>query len=151
MISLLTHVRSVHVDEVYPHMGRRQTTKYKIGPVGLAHLDAVNYDDCFLVVPIFGQMKDPSKTRHPAYITAQRHVHTSDSKFNHIFTDEVVLFTPRGALRPVCLGCPRHILHVQGKCEIGGQFCYDSLSLTLEKEEDEQLSSDDSQLDTLSA
>jgi hypothetical protein len=103
----------------------------------------------FLVVPILTHAVEPYGSRHPAYFTAQRHVKSNENKFSEIFTDEVVLFTKKGPIRPICLGCPRHLLQIQGQCQLGGRYCYDTLVLDrpqppkTPEEPGEQLQSDD--------
>lgn len=50
-----------------------------------------------------------------------------DAALAAFFNDFAVLFTPTGHVRPICVQCPRHLEHVQGKCSLGDLVCYESL------------------------
>lgn len=65
----------------------------------------------------------------PGYLTAPQHADVSKSKLEGVLDDDTVLFTPSGAVRPVCNACPRHLLHIQNKCELGGKYCFSELVL----------------------
>jgi len=114
---------------------------------GRSHLHESSLTGRFLVVPILIRAVEPYGPRHPVYLTAKRHIKSNENKFSKIFTDEVVLFTKKGPLRPICLGCPRHLLQIQDQCQLGGQYCYDTLVLDkpvqpTPEEPSEQLQSD---------
>lgn len=42
------------------------------------------------------------------------------------------LQTPEQNIRPVCVACPRFILHQNGHCRLGEQICYESLALGMQ-------------------
>jgi hypothetical protein len=108
----------------------------------------------FLVVPVLPRIHARTrskrrKDRNPAYLVANRYragnfekvgrgpferVITRDAPFFHFFNDAAVMFTPRGPKQPVCLMCPRHLEHVQGKCFLGEQVCYESLVIQPQRE-----------------
>lgn len=46
-----------------------------------------------------------------------------------IFPAMTYLQTPEKNIRPVCVACPRFILHQNGECSLGEKICYDSLAL----------------------
>lgn len=123
----------------------------------------------FLIVPILlekRQVKERvgdgdtetlvSTHRGPKYLTAKRHMKSTDSTYSHVFTHSTVLFTPRGPMRPICLACPRHLLQLQGKCSLGGKECYTWLTLQgdqaapREEVDNEQLHGDGADLDNAS-
>lgn len=107
----------------------RQLRERRTVVEGKSKLHESSLKQHFLVVPILMRSTEPYGPRHPSYITAPRHVKSDQNKYSEIFTDEVVLFTKKGPLRPICLGCPRHLLQIQGQCQLGGRFCYDTLVL----------------------
>jgi len=100
----------------------------------------------FVVIPILplATRKDQPKKRFPAYLTAPQHAKEDNMAFEGILDDDTVLFTPEGPIQPVCLKCPRHMVHVQGKCSLGSRLCYEELVLKGQVDDDEQLQTDDS-------
>jgi hypothetical protein len=48
------------------------------------------------------------------------------------FTNRAFLQTPKEKIRPICVLCPRQVLHRHGECEIGQDVCYEHLPLGLE-------------------
>ena len=108
------------------------------------------WEDCFALVPILPLLKkkhEPKK-RYAAYLAAPQHADESGMKFGEtILDDDTVLFTPQGPVNPVCVKCPLHMLHVQGKCALGGKQCYEELILKGQVDS-EQLQDDDAQSDT---
>jgi hypothetical protein len=47
------------------------------------------------------------------------------------FPNRTFLLTPEKKIRPVCVACPRLILHQNGECILGEQQCYEHLALGL--------------------
>lgn len=47
------------------------------------------------------------------------------------FTVRSYLQTPHKKIRPICVACPRMILHQNGECQIGGEHCFTNLPLGL--------------------
>ena len=112
--------------------------------------DVFAWEDYFALVPILPLMKkkhEPKK-RYAAYLAAPQHASETEMKFGEtILDDDTVLFTPQGPVQPVCVKCPLHMLHVQGKCSLGSKQCYDELILKGQVDS-EQLQDDDAQSDT---
>jgi hypothetical protein len=88
----------------------------------------------FLVVPVLGleqrrrRHDAPRGNKIPAYLTALRHAGTDNTNvYAHLFTPDTILFSPDGAVRPICRMCPRSMLNLQGKCHLGSTACYTSL------------------------
>lgn len=46
-----------------------------------------------------------------------------------IFPALTYLQTPEQNIRPVCVACPRFIMHQNGQCQLGEKICYESLGL----------------------
>lgn len=133
----------LHGVEALPHQRRRE--EKDVGKPLLKEY-GIDLDQHFVVVPVLPLMTteraQKERVKLPGYLLASKHKQkaTKESKSNdesvkqtsafpEIFTDSVVLFTPDGPLRPVCKGCPRHLLHMQGKCTLGCQYCYEELIL----------------------
>lgn len=53
---------------------------------------------------------------------------TRESPFN----SRAYLQTPQKKIRPVCVVCPRVILHQNGECKLGERVCYESLPLGIQ-------------------
>jgi hypothetical protein len=136
--------------ETYPHDARKQEH-----PEHKAIINLCDLEKHFLMVPILPLAQTaPFKVKTPAYIMAQRHRKDKDKlpkSFAGVFHDDVVMFTLKGPLRPICRGCPRHLLHLQGKCQLGDKECYTTLILAGKEENLEQLQDDDSSDDTATA
>lgn len=120
--------------------------------------------DMFLLIPILPRTHEKTrskrrKDRNPAYLLANMHRRGNhvtrkgrtrtiismkkDEPFLTFFNDFAVMMTPRGPKQPVCLMCPCHLEHVQGKCSLGEQKCYESLILKPQREKPrEQLQED---------
>lgn len=109
------------------------------------------YKETFLVVPILPRTHKKTRNKrrrdkNPAYLVAASHrsgIHTnrkgqkwreeaspSNADLQAFFNDFAALSTPRGWVRPICKLCPRHLEHVQGKCSLGHQICYESLIIS---------------------
>lgn len=53
------------------------------------------------------------------------------------FPSLTYLQTPEQNIRPVCVACPRFIMHQNGHCRLGEPICYDSLGMGLQNHFDE--------------
>jgi hypothetical protein len=151
--ALKTRLRKVVIDDIEaePLAGHGMTTVN----AQCSLEKAVPLDLCtHLLVPVLAlSRKALSKSekvlfngaRYPAYLMAPQHAKDDGTVAMHdILTDETTLFTPEGPVRPVCLRCPRQLLHLQGKCHLGTKACYDALLLEQPREDqDGQLQADD--------
>lgn len=146
----------LHQVETRPHDSRREVdTEWTTRTVKSFRHSRHEFDiiDKFLVVPVLPLMTtEVAKKEHyrlPGYLLAKPHRKVKKDKkgnerprrFTEFLHDGVVLFTPDGPVRPVCLRCRRHLLHVQGKCVLGEPACYDEL--ILKRNPYEQLQTDD--------
>ena len=61
------------------------------------------------------------------------------------FTNRSYLQTPHKKIRPICVVCPRMVLHQNGECQIGDKVCFESLPLGMVNHFEESLSLPDSQ------
>ena len=127
--ALLKLIDTVNFAERFPNPGRPH-------PVVKTHINRVlqNASDRFLVVPVMGleqrrkKHNAPRGNKIPAYITAPRHQGKDNTNaFEHLFTPDTLLFSPKGPVRPICRMCPRGMLRLQGKCQLGSQACYTNL------------------------
>lgn len=50
------------------------------------------------------------------------------------------LQTPQQDIRPVCIACPRFMLHQNGRCRLGEEICYTNLAMGLHNHFEEGLS-----------
>jgi hypothetical protein len=59
--------------------------------------------------------------------------HTHGDKFArpNPFPNRTFLLTPEKKIRPVCVACPRLIMHQNGACTLGEQDCYEHLAMGL--------------------
>lgn len=57
-----------------------------------------------------------------------------------IFSSLTYLQTPEKNIRPVCVACPRFILHQNGECSLGESICYESLALGVQNHFQEAMS-----------
>jgi hypothetical protein len=145
----------VHQGELLPHVTRREKLDGCLGTVTMTLPESwpAKY---FMVVPILPMeklqvrltKKDDVRTakkgeKLPGYLTAPQHADANKSKLDGILDDDTVLFTPRGPIRPVCNSCPRHLLHIQHKCELGCKHCF--AELVLKRSVNEQLQKDGAQ------
>lgn len=132
----------IYMTETLPHKGRRKHERQ----VHVNHVqEHIDLTQCFVVIPTMPLATTDEarekKVKLPAYITAPRHarvgtkvnnasnVTSNQGRFSHILTDDTVLFTPEGPITPVCHACPRHLLHVMNKCQLGCQHCFDDFIL----------------------
>lgn len=132
----------VYVTETLPHKGRTECETAVRSNGVRKHTTIAK---CFVVIPTMPLATTDEarekKVKLPAYITAPRHakagtkandaldVTSEKGRFSHILTDDTVLFTPEGPITPVCRACPRHLLHVMNKCQLGCQHCFDDFIL----------------------
>ena len=56
------------------------------------------------------------------------------------FTNRSYLQTPQKKIRPICVVCPRMVLHQNGECQIGDKVCFESLPLGMVNHFEESLS-----------
>lgn len=157
----MSHRRDDLPDEVPP----AGTKRARIGGIEMQHIISSGaLQNAFMVVPVLPRTHQKTRSkrsnaRNPAYLLANMHrrgEHETrhgkkktitgekrDDEFLAFFNDFTVMFTPRGPKRPVCAMCPRHLEHVQGKCSLGEQKCYESLIVQAErKPRNEQLQKD---------
>jgi len=131
----------VHKQEDRPHdQDRIKDIHWQPMAIRLTSLE-VDLAHTFMIVPILPLVpRKPESSKQvakrlPGYLLAKRHriLRTEHDAykgtFQDIINDSVVLFTPNGPIRPVCRKCPRHLLHIQGKCELGSRPCYEELVL----------------------
>lgn len=133
--------------EEVPHTGDRHTSSIRKATYTGRRMDAlgviVHKQSHFVIVPVLPlttphryckswKRKQPPSSRVPTYLMAPHHAkgHGDEKpKLEGILGDDTVLFTPHGPKRPVCLLCPRHLLHLQGQCQLGCNHCYNELIL----------------------
>lgn len=141
------------------------TKRSRVGSTEMQHLVSSGaLQNAFMVIPVLPRTHQKTRSkrsnaRNPAYLLANMHRRgehetrkgnkktitgeKKDDEFLAFFNDFTVMFTPRGPKRPVCAMCPRHLEHVQGKCSLGEQKCYESLIVQAErKPRNEQLQKD---------
>lgn len=161
LVELISNLR-IHVTEFLPHRGRAETQDWEKGTCLTRY--QITLTECFVTVPILPLMTSEEarkkRTKLPGYLVAPRHVlskgrtpeaqaeDAAKSQFEHILTDDAVLFTPDGPVQPVCEHCPRHMLHLLGKCALGCKHCFDEL--ILKRSTYEQLQNNDADKDTAS-
>jgi hypothetical protein len=157
----MTQKRDTLPDEEAP----TGTKRSRFGTTEMTHfLDAERLKNAFMVIPVLPRTHEKTrskrrKDRNPAYLLANmhrrgehetRHGKTKtitgekrDDPFLAFFNDFAVMFTPKGPKRPICTMCPRHLEHVQGRCSLGEQKCYESLIIQPQRENPrEQLQED---------
>lgn len=144
---VVLRVTALRVDKREEHPHDQDRIKDTLWQTAAIRSTSLEYDLAysFMVVPILPLVSRPAKPdpkkpppvqkRLPGYLLAKRHrvdrteQDVRKGAFQDCVNDSVVLFTPDGPFRPVCLKCPRHLLHVQGKCELGSRPCYEELVL----------------------
>ena len=62
------------------------------------------------------------------------------------FTNRSYLQTPHKKIRPICVVCPRMVLHQNGECQIGDKVCFESLPLGMVNHFDESMALPEMQL-----
>lgn len=147
--------------EDLPHKTDRATTHTPMQSRSLYALlgETIDKDTYFVVVPVLPlttphkyckswKRRQPPRSRIPTYLMAPHHAQEEKPKLEGILMDDTVLFTPSGPRRPVCLLCPRHLLHMQNKCQLGSHDCYNEL--ILKRSPDVQLQDDDADDDSSS-
>ena len=87
------------------------------------------------------------------YLTAERWFDTRNSRRRgrvitsrskpSPFSNRAYLQTPHRKIRPICVVCPRVILHQNGECQLGEKVCFESLPLGLTNHFEEALSMPD--------
>lgn len=64
------------------------------------------------------------------------------------FTNRSYLQTPHKKIRPICVVCPRMVLHQNDECQTGDKICFESLPLGMVNHFEESLSIPESQPNT---
>lgn len=129
-------VTELKIDSSYFLDDKARAVKSSYKPIA-----ASRYTILVPIHPVY-QREVSTKERHPGYLVAERHQGVVQKRFGHIFNAHTTLITPQGSIQPVCLACPRHLFHVQGRCALGDTICFQTLVLEVPK--DEQLQSYDS-------
>jgi len=110
-------------------------------------------DTDLLLVPILPLRRAISSREaavsRPSYLGSAAHQNKKENVnwAEQYLDDDTILFTPRGAIRPVCIECPRNLFHLQGECNLGGEFCFDNL--IFQGGQHEQLQKDGSDRDSV--
>jgi hypothetical protein len=127
--TLLKLIDTVQYAERFPNPGR----PHRVVSTNVNRV-LQNAQDHFLVIPVMGleqrrkKHNAPRGNKIPAYITATRHQGKENTNtFEHLFTPDTILFSPKGPVRPICRACPRGMLRLQGKCQLGSAACYTNL------------------------
>jgi hypothetical protein len=142
LIDLIANLR-INIVELLPHAQRAEMQDWQKGTCLTSY--QITLDECFVTVPILPLMTTEEarkkRVKLPSYFVAPRHVQSkskaaddiakdaAQSKFAHIITEDAVLFTPDGPIQPICTSCPRHMMHMLGKCALGCKHCFDELVL----------------------
>lgn len=134
LLYLLSQLR-VHCVDYLPHDKRKEALGVH-ATTDLYLLTGNRLQYYFMIIPILPLAplaSKQNKTKMPGYLVASTHTNNNYNKgysiFANILTDAVILYTPTGPVRPVCLHCPKHMLHVLDKCKLGSQDCLESLIL----------------------
>ena len=59
----------------------------------------------------------------------KKHVHSKTGAHESPFPNRTFLLTPTKKIRPVCVACPRLIMHQNGSCTLGEPECYQHLAM----------------------
>ena len=89
-----------------------------------------SHGDWVVAVPILPKW---AKKNVPRYLVAQGwYAESRRKKANdEPFPKHTFLLTPEKKIRPVCVACPRFILHQNGDCKLGDRVCLDTLPMGL--------------------
>ena len=112
--------------------------------------EAIGSGEWVLVVPLLPKWMHKNMTQ---YLTAERWFETRNSRRRgrvitsrskpSPFSNRAYLQTPHRKIRPICVVCPRVILHQNGECQLGEKVCFESLPLGLTNHFEEALSMPD--------
>jgi hypothetical protein len=150
---------TVRTIERVPHRHDRKEEPTSVPGLATLLNDTIDAQTYFVIVPILPlttphryckswKRKQPPRSRVPTYLMAPHHAKEDAPKLTGILGDDTVIFTPYGPKRPVCLFCPRHLLHLQDKCHLGSNHCYNELLLK-RSANDEQLQDDSPDADSV--
>lgn len=88
-----------------------------------------------MAVPLLTKWSRENNRLRPSYLTAKRWHKQRGPKTPRMdadaFPNSTHLQTPEKDIRPVCLFCPRFIMHQNGACNIGEDVCFSALPLGL--------------------
>lgn len=110
--------------------------------------DQLSSGEWVLVVPLLPKWMHKNM---PQYLTAERWFETRDNRRRRQgrmpaptnrpspFSNRAYLQTPHRKIRPICVVCPRVILHQNGECQLGEKVCFESLPLGLTNHFEEAL------------
>lgn len=79
-----------------------------------------------------GKYRLPSSTNKAVSGPGRRRRFRSTPQVDEPFPTLTYLQTPEQNIRPVCVACPRFIMHQNGHCRLGEQICYESLALGMQ-------------------
>lgn len=112
--------------------------------------DDIEKGDWVLVVPLLPKWMHKNM---PQYLTAERWFEAARNRAKRgrrtatpttvresPFSARAYLQTPHRKIRPICVVCPRVILHQNGECQLGERVCFESLPLGLTNHFEEALS-----------
>lgn len=125
-------------------------------PVKIAHTDWVELfqdGEWVMIVPLLPKWM---KQNMPQYLIAEKWYdqHTvrvagkgkqKTARRETPFTNRSYLQTPHKKIRPICVVCPRMVLHQNGECQIGDDVCFTSLPLGMVNHFDESMAVPDVQ------
>lgn len=107
-------------------------------------IDLIKDGEWVMVVPILSKWMNQNM---PRYLVAEHwfDARTARTKKGRVilpsrpspFTNRSYLQTPHRKIRPICVVCPRMILHQNGECQLGEKICYETLPLGLVNHFDE--------------
>jgi hypothetical protein len=104
---------------------------------------SIELHDWVMAVPILPRF---IAANMPSYITAAGAYRDPENKLKRRRRSSVssavaspfpaltYLQTPEQNIRPVCVACPRFILHQNGHCNLGEEICYSSLAMGMHNE-----------------
>lgn len=135
---LLAMLRDVHVDQYVNRTQDRDDDENAATKMSSRDWNALLKDRAWLMVVAI--LPKWVKQSMPRYLTAEswyaQHYKSRGKKGKEAlpirespFTNRSYLQTPQKKIRPICVVCPRMILHQNGECQIGGEHCFDNLPL----------------------
>ena len=85
-----------------------------------------------MAVPINAKYNKKMSTEVPRYLISEkwyRGARGANRPENLAFDTKTYLQTPKKNIKPVCLACPRIMLHYAGDCKLGDSVCYSHMGL----------------------